>query len=109
MRISERGGAGGRKAASGAFLGRGRPSVCNLGPARADRTGSRRRHGDTGNARKHGTRRSVPGDRGRDQSRVWPFGAGTKKLIVAFHFLRSNPAAWKCDECRKSRLETTRG
>ena len=39
---------------------------------------------------------------------MWAFGAGTKKLIVAFHFLRSNPAAWKCDTCRKSGLEMTR-
>jgi hypothetical protein len=37
-----------------------------------------------------------------------PVGAGTKKLIVAFHFLRSNPAAWKCDTCRKAGLQITR-
>ena len=39
---------------------------------------------------------------------MWAFGAGKKKLIVAFHFLRSNPAAWKCDTCRQSGLEVTR-
>jgi hypothetical protein len=39
---------------------------------------------------------------------VRPFGARTKKLIVAFHFLRANPAAWKCDTCRKSGLEISR-
>jgi hypothetical protein len=32
----------------------------------------------------------------------------TKKLIVAFHFQLSNPAGWKCDECRKNRLEAKR-
>lgn len=32
----------------------------------------------------------------------------TKKLIVAFHFQFSNPAAWKCEDCRKSRLEIKR-
>ena len=35
-------------------------------------------------------------------------GKRTKKLIVAFHFQLSNPAAWKCDACRKSRLEIKR-
>ena len=37
------------------------------------------------------------------------FGRGrTKKLIVAFHFLDGNQAAWKCDECRKAGLEKRR-
>lgn len=31
-----------------------------------------------------------------------------KKLTVAFHFQRSNPAAWKCDACRKSGLDVKR-
>jgi hypothetical protein len=29
--------------------------------------------------------------------------------VVAFHFLQSNQAAWKCDACRKSGLEQRRG
>ena len=32
----------------------------------------------------------------------------TKKLIVAFHFHRSNQAGWKCDACRKAGLERKR-
>lgn len=36
-------------------------------------------------------------------------GAGTKKLIVAFHFQYANQAAWKCESCRKSGLEAKRG
>jgi hypothetical protein len=32
----------------------------------------------------------------------------TKKLIVAFHFQFSDPAAWKCDACRRSGLERKR-
>ena len=32
----------------------------------------------------------------------------TKKLIVAFHFQFSNPAGWKCDDCRRNGLETKR-
>lgn len=32
----------------------------------------------------------------------------TKKLIVAFHFQRSNQAGWKCDACRKSGLAQQR-
>jgi len=35
-------------------------------------------------------------------------GDREKKLIVAFHFQLSNPAAWKCDECRKAGLERQR-
>jgi hypothetical protein len=31
-----------------------------------------------------------------------------KKLIVAFHFQSGNKAAWKCDICRKSGLESKR-
>jgi hypothetical protein len=31
-----------------------------------------------------------------------------KKLIVAFHFQLGNKAAWNCDRCRKSGLETKR-
>jgi hypothetical protein len=31
-----------------------------------------------------------------------------KKLVVAFHFQVGNQAAWKCDVCRKSGLETKR-
>lgn len=31
-----------------------------------------------------------------------------KKLIVAFHFQHANQAAWKCDACRASGLETRR-
>lgn len=37
-----------------------------------------------------------------------PIGDGKKKLILAFHFQLSNPAAWKCDACRKSGLEFKR-
>ncbi len=32
----------------------------------------------------------------------------TKKLIVAFHFSRSDGAGWKCDACRKSGLDRSR-
>ena len=32
----------------------------------------------------------------------------TKKLIVAFHFLRGDGARWKCDACRKQGLEARR-
>jgi hypothetical protein len=32
----------------------------------------------------------------------------TKKLIVAFHFLRGEGARWKCDACRKQGLEARR-
>lgn len=32
----------------------------------------------------------------------------TKKLIVAFHFLRGNGARWECDACRKQGLEARR-
>lgn len=35
-------------------------------------------------------------------------GGRKKKLIVAFHFQLSNAAGWKCDACRKSRLELKR-
>lgn len=35
-------------------------------------------------------------------------GGRNKKLRVAFHFQFSDPAAWKCDECRKSGLEAKR-
>jgi hypothetical protein len=35
-------------------------------------------------------------------------GSRKKKLRVAFHFQFSNPAAWKCDECRRNRLERAR-
>ena len=31
-----------------------------------------------------------------------------KKLRVAFHFQFSNPAGWRCDECRRNRLEQKR-
>jgi hypothetical protein len=37
-----------------------------------------------------------------------PLGAGKKKLIVAFHFHFANQAAWKCDECRITGLDTQR-
>jgi len=36
------------------------------------------------------------------------FGGRKKKLIVAFHFHQSNPAAWKCDSCRQAGLEVKR-
>jgi len=39
---------------------------------------------------------------------VRSFRGRTKKLIVAFHFLRSNPAGWKCDTCRRSGWEIKR-
>jgi hypothetical protein len=39
---------------------------------------------------------------------MWAQRGRTKKLIVAFHFQRSNQAAWKCDLCRKSGLEEKR-
>lgn len=32
----------------------------------------------------------------------------TKKLIVAFHFLRGDGARWECDECRRQGLEARR-
>lgn len=32
----------------------------------------------------------------------------TKKLIVAFHFLRSDQSRWKCEECRKQGLDARR-
>lgn len=32
----------------------------------------------------------------------------TKKLIVAFHFLRGDGARWACDACRKQGLEARR-
>jgi hypothetical protein len=32
----------------------------------------------------------------------------TKKLIVAFHFLRGDAARWECDACRKQGLESRR-
>ena len=31
-----------------------------------------------------------------------------KKLIVAFHFHQKHPAGWRCDDCRKQRLEASR-
>jgi hypothetical protein len=31
-----------------------------------------------------------------------------KKLVVAFHFQKSNAAAWKCDVCRSRGLEEKR-
>lgn len=31
-----------------------------------------------------------------------------KKLIVAFHFFRTEQAGWKCDACRKQGLEKRR-
>ncbi len=34
--------------------------------------------------------------------------ARIKKLRVAFHFQFSNPAGWRCDECRKNGLEAKR-
>lgn len=34
--------------------------------------------------------------------------ARKKKLIVAFHFLRSDPAGWRCDACRRQGLDTKR-
>jgi hypothetical protein len=32
----------------------------------------------------------------------------TKKLIVAFHFLKEDRAGWKCEQCRRQGLEATR-
>jgi hypothetical protein len=32
----------------------------------------------------------------------------TKKLIVAFHFLRGDGARWECDACRRQGLEARR-
>ena len=32
----------------------------------------------------------------------------TKKLIVAFHFLRGDGSRWECDACRKQGLEARR-
>ena len=32
----------------------------------------------------------------------------TKKLIVAFHFLRGDGSRWECDACRKQGLEVRR-
>src|SRR5688500_15562690 len=39
---------------------------------------------------------------------MWAVGARKKKLILAFHFLRTNQAAWKCGTCRVSGLERAR-
>ena len=39
---------------------------------------------------------------------MWLVGGRKKKLIVAFHFQLSNAAGWRCDACRKSRLELKR-
>ena len=35
-------------------------------------------------------------------------GRRSKKLKVAFHFLRESQAGWNCDECRKHGLERKR-
>ena len=39
---------------------------------------------------------------------MWADGCRTKKLIVAFHFQFANQAAWKCETCRQSGLESRR-
>lgn len=39
---------------------------------------------------------------------MWAYGRRTKKLIVAFHFLGSDQAGWKCDACRRQKLEVRR-
>jgi hypothetical protein len=39
---------------------------------------------------------------------MWAERDRKKKLILAFHFQLSNPAGWKCDECRRSGLEIKR-
>ncbi len=33
-----------------------------------------------------------------------PYRRRTKKLLIAFHFQFSSPAAWRCDTCRESGL-----
>jgi hypothetical protein len=35
-------------------------------------------------------------------------GARKKKLIVAFHFLRTEQAGWKCEQCRRQGLDARR-
>jgi hypothetical protein len=39
---------------------------------------------------------------------VWVERGGTKKLTVAFHFLRGDQSRWKCDSCRRQGLERRR-
>ncbi len=39
---------------------------------------------------------------------MWLERGRTKKLVVAFHFLRAEQSRWKCDECRKQGLEQRR-
>jgi hypothetical protein len=40
---------------------------------------------------------------------VRAYGRRKKKLIIAFHFQFSDPARWRCDECRRAGLEKKRG
>lgn len=39
---------------------------------------------------------------------MWAERRPTKKLIVAFHFLRGDVSRWECDACRKQGLEARR-
>jgi hypothetical protein len=39
---------------------------------------------------------------------VWVERGRAKKLIVAFHFLRTDQTRWKCDACRQQGLERRR-
>src|SRR5215471_12533638 len=48
------------------------------------------------------------GNPGEDSCRVRFKRGRKKKLIVAFHFLRSDSAGWKCDQCRRQSLERKR-
>ena len=39
---------------------------------------------------------------------MWVERRRTKKLIVAFHFVRTDQARWKCDACRQQGLDVKR-
>jgi hypothetical protein len=39
---------------------------------------------------------------------VWPDRGRKKKLIIALHFQKSDPAAWRCDVCRRQGLDVSR-
>src|SRR5450755_3612483 len=52
--------------------------------------------------------RAGGGDPGEDQDRVRTKPGRKKKLIVAFHFLRSEQAGWTCEQCRRQGLERKR-
>jgi hypothetical protein len=39
---------------------------------------------------------------------VWIERERTKKLTIAFHFLRTDQAGWNCEQCRRQGLEQRR-